>query len=370
MGTQLNLAMHNAFDGKTVFVTGGTGFVGGRLIEKLALSKDITIKALVRNYARAARLARFNVKMIEGSLTDTGTLEDALEDCDIVFHCALDLTSSKLNASALRTMAEASLKAGVERFVYLSSLATYEPLREGELNEDCPYPPTDWDYALGKRDAEKIILNFATERGLPAVILQPTIVYGPFSRNWTDRPVSALLKGQLVLANESEGVCNPVYIDDLVSAILLAALNKSAIGERFLVSGPDYVPWKKFYAAYADIVGKQTFVFESEEQILHSNRLTLKEKLRSLLRPIVHKFISQKMKHRLLGLLSTMKREAGPVISRPNAQELQLYKSKTRVCIDKAKNLLGYNPEYPFDKGMQATAHYIRWAFLDEEANP
>jgi len=71
-----------------ILVTGGTGFIGGRLVEHLVLKYGADVHALVRNFARAPRIARFSIKMFPGDVTDPEAVDRAVENCDIVFHCA------------------------------------------------------------------------------------------------------------------------------------------------------------------------------------------------------------------------------------------------------------------------------------------
>ncbi len=75
--------------------------------------------------------------------------------------------------------------------------------------------------------------------------MQPTIVYGPFSRLWTIDPADMLINATVVLPDRGEGICNAVYVDDVVDAMILAAKNPAAVGQRFLVSG-EPITWAQF----------------------------------------------------------------------------------------------------------------------------
>jgi len=74
--------------GKQVLVTGGTGFIGGRLVEKLVLECDAKVRVLVRNFAHSASIARFPLEIIQGDVTDTEAVRRAADGCDVIFHCA------------------------------------------------------------------------------------------------------------------------------------------------------------------------------------------------------------------------------------------------------------------------------------------
>ena len=77
--------------------------------------------------------------------------------------------------------------------------------------------------------------------GLPVAVLQPTAVYGPYGGVWTEAVIRALRSGRQILVNGGDGLGNAVYVDDLVSAMLLAAVREGVVGEAFLVSGPGAV---------------------------------------------------------------------------------------------------------------------------------
>lgn len=93
------------------------------------------------------------------------------------------------------------------------------------------------------------------KNGLQATIVQPAIVYGPYGEVWTERPVQMLLQGILVLPTPGDGICNAVYVDDVVHALILAAQADEAVGETMLISGSEHPTWADFYRAYERALG-------------------------------------------------------------------------------------------------------------------
>ena len=81
-------------DGKKVLVTGGTGFIGSRLVEKLVLEHQARVRVLVRNFVNAPRIARFPIEMVPGDLSDPVSVQKAVQNCDVVFHCAYDFAGN------------------------------------------------------------------------------------------------------------------------------------------------------------------------------------------------------------------------------------------------------------------------------------
>ena len=369
--SKLNSENYSSIRNKRILVTGATGFLGGRLVERLVLEFNAKVKVLVRNFSRVPRIARFPIEMINGEIDDNNAIEHAVKGCEIVFHCAHDFSNPQKNIIGAKLLAEACLRHKVNRLIYVSSFSVYEPLQDGDLYEFSPMFPCDWEYANNKRHVEQELLRYFREKGLPVVILQPTIIYGPFSKVWTDGIVSLLRTGRVVLPDNGDGLCNAVYVDDVINALILAATvnNDNIVGESFLISGEQPITWREFFESYERILGVKSVVFMPKEkiiQLISGNpgvllkvdprrfmELPLIRIFRKLFRLFVPKSFRKKIRQNL------------PLpLHLPNNQRLSLYQAKTYVRIDKAKSFLNYKPQFSFEEGMRYTAHYIKWANL------
>lgn len=360
--------------GREVLVTGATGFIGGRLVEKLVLEEGARVRALVRDFSHASRLARFPIPMIAGDLLDEEALDRAVAGCEVVFHCAHDFQSSEANLTGTRRLAEACLRHKVRRLVYTSSFAVYEPLPDGELDESVPPKPSGWTYKDDKIAAEHLLDGYHRERGLPVATILPTIVYGPFGKAWTIAPITHLRQGRVVLTKEKPGRCNAVYVDDCVDALLLAAVEPGAIGARILVSGPDTVTWHEFYRTYERMLGTHSLVLMERAEIerlrkpssIAPNRGLLRRDPRRLLDWAPARYLYNKVWKRFAGeALRDRTRSVLPVALRlPNEQQLSLFEADTHVLTDRARRILGFAPRFPFDRGMALTEQYVKWAAL------
>jgi nucleoside-diphosphate-sugar epimerase len=356
---------------QTVLITGATGFLGGRAAEKLHLGHGAQIRALVRRFSQAVRLARLPVAMIPGELSDPAALDTAVAGCDVVIHCAHDWGDRRRNQEGTRLLAETSLRHGVRRLVYVSSVAVYEPLPDGDVDETTPARPDNWEYAETKRAIEQMLLQFGAETGLPVVVLQPTCIYGPYSFPWTIHPIQQVCSGRVVLPDEGEGWCNSVYVDDVVDAMLLATLREDAIGERFLITGPAPITWREFYAAFERAAGVQSVICMPHAQIEAAtdgpgaSMRTLGRDPMRLIRGEKLLRLKRGMRHLLgNGLVDRAKGHLPAPLLLPDRQQLGRLAARARVRIDKARAQLGYEPAYDFQRGMAVTARYLEWAKL------
>ena len=377
-------AKKGGLDGRTVLVTGASGFIGGRLTERLSLEEGAHVRAAVRTFQNAARVSRFpedGVEMRHFDVTVGNAICDLVKGCDAVFHLAHDAGSSDANAEGARVIGTACRSAGVRRLVFVSSTSVYEPLPDAPLTEASTSGQQRQNTKLA---AEREILRMIREEGLRATVIQPTIVYGPFSRWWTDHPVDVLIDGTLILPAPGDGICNAVYVDDVVSALILAADADAAHGETFLISGPDHPTWLDFYGAYARALGRDDAVrmmaYDEMERrvargaglptVLAPKRLLAHRPLRPL-RRVLHAVYSRlgdgvKAKSKRFyeqGLLPPKDNADGLAEFLPSKRRLDLYAAKCVVRIDKARHILGYEPEFDLERGMGCTTRYVRWAY-------
>jgi predicted dehydrogenase/nucleoside-diphosphate-sugar epimerase len=373
------------FAGRKVLVTGATGFIGGRLVERLHLDEGAEVAAMVNSFSHAARLARFALEMPKATLTDADAIDRAVAGCKIVFHLAYDGLSPQSNITGAHNLLEACHRHAVERLVYVSSMAVYEPLPSVPLDvtEEFQLPPTRWVYADTKRAIEKAVLDFGRNKGLPVTILQPTIVYGPFGGAFTMVTAERMSRGTLVLPDDGDGCCNAVYVDDLVDAMLLAAYREEALGQRFLISAAEPVTWKEYYSAHERALGVNGLKLMPKDEIARRNRslltnlkmLLVRPKRTILKYPALHRsliklygFLPEPITQPVLRLYLYEKAGLGREEFLPTEEEIRRYETRGRVRIDKAEALLGYKPRFSFADGMDLTGQYLQWAFTDAES--
>jgi nucleoside-diphosphate-sugar epimerase len=392
-------AIEGALAGRTVLVTGATGFIGGRLAERLALEHGAEVRALVRNVAAAARLVRFPVTVVRGDVTDPKALEAAARGCDLVFHCAYGTSGSQkhrawVNTEGTRRVLEAAQGAKADRLVALSTLMVYGQTGDGDLDEAAPRRRFGNAYSDSKLEAERLALS----SGFPVAVLQPTAVYGPWGGVWTESVLRGLKAGRQILVNGGDGLANPVYVDDLVSAMLLAAVVDGAVGEAFLISSDEPVTWREMYGRFERMLGseRRTVDMTEAEALAHwrqwkkrqprligeglrvvTGEREIRERLQGTregvwLREMASTVLPESWQQKIKARMGGGGRPAAPPASA--ARELPIhpldpkmigfFRPKTRVRIDKARRLLGYRPAFDFATGMDLTEQWARWANL------
>ncbi len=365
--------------GTSVAVTGGTGFIGGRLVERLARCGAETT-CLIRGRDAGTRLHRAGARIRRLDLVDLDAVRAALAGVEVVFHLAYDWEDEAWNLAALQSLIAACTANGCRRLVHVSSFVVYDLPQAGSVSEDTAPTTATQGYAHVKRRLEQVLLDAVRARGVPATIVQPTIVYGPLSRSWTLDPAESLRHGTVILPDAGEGTCNAVYVDDVVSAMMLAAERPTAIGQRYLVSGPAPVTWRTFYDAMARAVGAKGPRFRPAQAIRRANgpagrvgRLLRDPEL--AIRRVagigpVRRLVTTLLRVLPGGLRRVAQQRLYVPASRrnghvhlPDAGHLAFLQSRTTIGSEKARQELGYAPAFDFERGMEPTARFLRDRF-------
>ena len=371
--------------GTTIAVTGATGFVGGRLVEQLAQAGCHVI-CLIRGTDAGMRLHRAGAHIRQVDLSDAAAVRDALQDVSIVFHLAYDWGNTEWNFTALRALIEGCRANRCERLVHCSSFVVYDIPDDGEVCEHSKPNSSTGGYAHTKLALETELLRAVKEDGLPATIIQPTIIYGPHSRPWTLDPADMLRHGTVVLPAGSAGCCNAVYVDDVVSAMILAATRPQAIGQRYLISGPSTVTWNIFYESIARAIGADGPQYQPAEQIaLTHSKLGKLRQFAGNPHSAIHRALQIGPLRKLAGVAlralpgrlrqGAQNRWMAPTPQRhghvhlPSPGHLQFLQGRATISTAKARDELGYQPVFDLEDGMSPTAQFLNEVYFKRNAH-
>ncbi len=247
---------------KKILITGGTGFIGSNLAKKL-VEAGFTVRILRRENSSLFNLANVDVEHCIGDVRDTESLRSAVRGCDTVFHTAAVISFWKpkhkemfeVNVRGTKNVVDVCLSEHVERLIHTSSVAAIgRPLHNGALaDESTPFNWTTFGngYKLSKHHAEKEILE-GIKKGLNAVIVNPSVVFGPGDINFNGgNIIRSVKKGRTpVYFNGGLNIC---YIDDVVNGHIAAA-KKGTVGERYILGGTN-LTHKDAFQITAIIIG-------------------------------------------------------------------------------------------------------------------
>ena len=342
---------------RRVAVTGASGFIGRRLAAAL-VADSIEVTALSRG--RMPRGTGSNLRLIAGDLRDADSVARLLEGADTLYNLAYDVRASGAdNLAGFDTLLAGAQAAGTRRIVHLSSVVVYDAWPDADCVETGAMTPR----APGSyRDTKIAMEDRLAGSGLSAAILQPTIVYGPGSRLWTDRLADALLLGEVVLP-APEGLCNGVHVDDLGQACRLAAA-ADAPGGRFIISGPAPFAWSDLLRGYAAILGRGSVRHVPVEDLLA--RLGPAPEAPPPDAPSLPARLSAAARSRLghdrvdalSRWLRARLRKGGTFW--PDRHLVEEFSGTGTCHIDHARATLGYAPRHDLDSGLAATADYLK----------
>ncbi len=244
-------------------ITGITGFIGSHLAERL-LAAGWAVRGLARRPAGAAWLAAQGAELVPGDLLERASLAGAAIGCDVVLHTGAwtggpglnERQAWTVNVAATGWLLQAAQDAGLQRFVYFSSVAVYGLNTAPVIDETAPTLPVGQLYPDSKIAAETLVRTAQAE-GLATTIIRPASTYGPRSAAWTVGLVEQIKAGHLVLLGRDQGLVNTGYIDNVVDGVVLALNSPAGIGGTFNLCDGAAVTYREFYGRYAAMLGRE-----------------------------------------------------------------------------------------------------------------
>ena len=247
------MALHQ----KRICITGGAGFIGSHLAQRLVVDNEVVVyDNLHRNALQFAHLdGHPHLTFIKGDVMDADATRRAVAGCQIVIHCAAiagvysvdrnAVTTMEVNMLGTNQVVRAALAARGERFVEFSTSEVYGPFihkgKEDDLTTIGPVGENRWVYAASKLASEHLSYAHYKEDGLPLVIIRPFNVYGP--RQVGDGAIrgmtlQALQDAPITLYNDGTQIRSWCFVHDFVDGVLRCVENPSAIGHAFNIGNP------------------------------------------------------------------------------------------------------------------------------------
>lgn len=240
-----------------VFITGASGFIGRALYERYAADgHEVRGCDLVAEPERG---------VVAGDVGDAGGWQDHMEGCELVIHTAALVSLRvegfeeiwKANVMGTANAIDAAERAGAKRFAHFSSVTVFGMQFPDGVDERYPVHNTFVPYPDSKIASEQVVLQAHLDGRVPCTIVRPGDVYGPRSRVWALIPAELIRARRFTLPGGGRGIHSPVYIDNLVDGVVLAAASPEAVGQVFTLSDGIGVPYREFFAPYAELVGRR-----------------------------------------------------------------------------------------------------------------
>lgn len=313
------------------FVTGATGFIGGRVARQL-VGAGHEVVALARSVSKATELTKLGISICEGDITDKESMREPMRGADGVFHIAAwykigvrDISQAEdINVRGTRNVLELVKELQIPKAVYTSTLAVFSDT-EGRAVDESYRHAGPWlsEYDRTKWKAHYEVAEPMMKRGLPLVIVQPGLVYGPGDTSSMRDTFVQYLQGKLPMIPQKTAFCWS-HVEDTARGHILA-MEKGKVGESYIIAGPIY-----------------TF----------QEALEIAEKITGIRAPKL------KASPGLLKAMSKMMGIVGSVISLPEtyaSETLRVVAGVTYIgSNEKARHELGFNPR-PLEEGLRET---------------
>jgi nucleoside-diphosphate-sugar epimerase len=322
-----------------LLITGGTGFIGSRLaLHARSGGRAVVVAGQVNTGAERARLKELNaagVEVVQGPLQDAAYARHVSAGCDLVIHLAAaqheanvpDAYFEAVNVEGTRTLLEASLAAGVRRFVYGSTIGVYGEAADTVLTETSPPRPVNV-YGRTKLAAEGVVHSYAGR--LPTTIVRISETYGPGDFRLL-KLFKAIDRGRFFMIGNGLNRRQVIHVDDLIAILLGAGEMPAAIGQVFVAAGAEIMTTRELVSGIATALGRPV------------------PRLRLPLWPFLALAVTMELTLKPLGISPPLHR-----------RRLDFFRKSFVFDTKKVREVLGYTPAVAFRDGAAETAAWYR----------
>jgi dihydroflavonol-4-reductase len=324
-----------------ILVTGGTGFTGGHLCQRL-VGQGHHVRTLSRRGSAVELLEQMGVEIIPGDLGDPAAIATAVQGVESVYHIAALYRQQKgdprqfwqINTEAVEHLLAAAVHSGVRRFVHCSTVGVHGHISQPPATEETPYHPGDL-YQESKLAGELIAQRYMREGHIGVTIFRPAAIYGPRDLRFL-KLFRAIQKQRFIMLGSGTVTYHLVYIEDLIDGIVTCGTHDQAIGQIYILGGETYVPLNQLVAMIAE-----------ELQVP-------KPQIRIPLWPVYGMGYVCEVLCKPFGIEPPLYR-----------RRIDFFKKSRAFDISKAKHELGFRPKVSLKEGLHRTAQwYIEQGYL------
>jgi len=320
-----------------VLVTGGTGFTGKALVHRLLDAGHQVVALDYKEGLKTEEIRSWGAKVIIGSVTDKDAVAKSVRNAEIVFHLAaafreLNVPKSfyyDVNVQGTANVLEASLREGVQRFIYCSTCGVHGNIANPPGGEDSPIKPADY-YQQTKYGGELVTREYQ-KKGLRTVIIRPAAIYGPGDAERFTMIFKRVASGRFPMFGSGKTLYHPLYIDNLTDAFLTVMQDGKGDGEAYLIADEEYVDLNDLVLRTGKAMGRVP-------QVIHYPLWPL----------IVAGHVCEKLRAPF-GITP-------PIFPR----RVDWFRQNRAFKIDKAKCDLGYRPKIGLDAGLRRMYEWLR----------
>jgi nucleoside-diphosphate-sugar epimerase len=245
----------------TVLVTGATGLLGSHIVD-LLVERGERVRALARPGENYERLTALGVEVCCSDLSDHRSLEAAVQGMERVLHCAAktgpwgpEAEYQRINVEGLKALVEASVVAGVQRFVHVSSITVHGNDVRGTADETAPLRVEPNPYSRTKVAGERLLAALIRERAAPITIVRPGWIYGPRDAASFARFATLIRDGKMLVIGSGANHVPLIYVRDAAEGVIRASAAPGASGRAYLLVNDERVTQHDYLAAIAHELG-------------------------------------------------------------------------------------------------------------------
>lgn len=246
-------------------VTGATGLLGSHIVEQLR-KRDMPVRVLVRRGSDRSWLETQDVEFVEGDVTDPVSLARACAGCDAVYHSAARVGDwgpweefERITIDGTRNILNASIAAGVRRFMHVSSISVYGyHTNEITVDEtfDLGYKMYRWAYyTRSKVEAERIVWEAGRAKKIEITVIRPAWIYGERDRTTIARLYKMIRDGKAKILGGGDNRLNVVYAGNIAEAAIRASTMPEAIDQAFNCSNDGVITQQQYFDLLAKAIG-------------------------------------------------------------------------------------------------------------------